>query len=271
MTATWIRSTDERYRSGRRAWDPAVPAHQGHQQAPAADLQQADDLLPHRDAGGGGHPRHPDRHRRQERRRLSAPARQRQGIRPAVTSTTPTRKGKAASPPRFRWPSFSPTASRSASSSATTSSRTRIAPYVRELQAAGGGRAHPAEGGGGSAAVRRAEIQGARIVRIEEKPEVPDFPLCRHRHLHVRCRGLRHHQDPEALRARRAGDHRRQQRLHPRRARCTTTSWTAGGRTPARSNRCCAPPTWSPQTSGHGEAGSRATCNDRRPAGVRSR
>ena len=58
------------------------PADQDHQQASAADLRQADDLLPHPDAGRCGHPRHPDRHRRQERRRFPAAAGQRQGVRP---------------------------------------------------------------------------------------------------------------------------------------------------------------------------------------------
>ena len=48
---------DEGHRPRRRDRDPALPADDRHQQAPAADLRPADDLLPDRDAGRDGHPR----------------------------------------------------------------------------------------------------------------------------------------------------------------------------------------------------------------------
>ena len=48
---------DEGHRARRRDRDAAVPADDRHQQAPAADLRPADDLLPDRDAGRHGHPR----------------------------------------------------------------------------------------------------------------------------------------------------------------------------------------------------------------------
>src|ERR1035441_8981745 len=59
-------------RSGGRYGESALPADQDHQQAPVADLREADDLLPHRNFGRCGHPGYPDRHRRQKRGRLSA-------------------------------------------------------------------------------------------------------------------------------------------------------------------------------------------------------
>ena len=56
-----------------------LPADDRHQQAPAADLRPADDLLPDRDAGRDGHPRGDGRRRRQERRRRRRAARRRLG------------------------------------------------------------------------------------------------------------------------------------------------------------------------------------------------
>ena len=54
---------------------PLAPADAHHQQAPAAGLRQADDLLPDRDAGLGWHRRGHGGHRRQPRRRIPAAAR----------------------------------------------------------------------------------------------------------------------------------------------------------------------------------------------------
>ena len=48
----------------------------------------------------------------------------------------------------------------------------------------------------------------------------------------------------DAVRPRRTGNHRREQRLHPRRHDSFTAFWKAGGPTPAHSSRFCAPPTW---------------------------
>ena len=68
---------DEGHRARRRDRDPALPADDRHQQAPAADLRPADDLLPDRDARRDGHPRGDGHRRRQERRRRRRAARRR--------------------------------------------------------------------------------------------------------------------------------------------------------------------------------------------------
>ena len=49
----------EGHHSRRRSGHPAAPGDARGQQAAAADLRQADDLLPAVDADAGGHPRHP--------------------------------------------------------------------------------------------------------------------------------------------------------------------------------------------------------------------
>ena len=60
-------------------------------------------------------------------------------------------------------------------------------------------------------------LEETRVVNIEEKPKTP-LPLRRDRHLFLRCRRLRDYQDAETLRPRRAGNHGREQCLHPRQA-----------------------------------------------------
>ena len=82
-------SDNERRHPGRRAGHPALAADQDHQQAPAAGLRQADDLLPDPvpgDAGiqdimlvTGGN----------DAGRLPAAARQRRGIRPEGAALPP--------------------------------------------------------------------------------------------------------------------------------------------------------------------------------------
>ena len=76
------------------------------------------------------------------------------------------------------------------------------------------------------------ELDGRTVVAHRGEAQGAEVQLRRHRHLHVRRRRLRHHQDAEALGARRAGDHGRQQRLHRARRDDAGTSSTAGGRTP---------------------------------------
>ena len=51
---------DERYYPGRRRRHPTLPADDGHLQAAAARLRQADDLLPAVHPDAGRHPGHPD-------------------------------------------------------------------------------------------------------------------------------------------------------------------------------------------------------------------
>ena len=68
------------------------------------------------------------------------------------------------------------------------------------------------------------ELDGDRIVRIEEKPKRPEEQIRRHRHLHVRRARVRLLPRSQAVGARRTRDHRRQQRLHRRGRPCATTS-----------------------------------------------
>ena len=68
---------DARNHPGRRQRHPAVPDHQGHQQAADADLRQADDLLPALPADECRDPRGPDHHHARGPGRLPAAARRR--------------------------------------------------------------------------------------------------------------------------------------------------------------------------------------------------
>ena len=73
---------------------PAVPAHDRHQQAPAADLRPADDLLPARHARRDGDPRGDGHRRRQERRRHRRAAGRRPALRPRPHLPLPARRAR---------------------------------------------------------------------------------------------------------------------------------------------------------------------------------
>ena len=113
--------TDEGHRSGRRLRHAALPDDAGDQQAAAAGLRQADDLLPDRDADAGRHPLDPDHHHAARPGPVQRPARRRQpvGARPALCGA-----GRAARPRRrvHRRPQASSPASAAPWSWATTSS-----------------------------------------------------------------------------------------------------------------------------------------------------
>ena len=68
----------KRHHPGRWGRNPAPSGHAGDQQAIAADLRQADDLLPAVHADPGRHPRHPADLDPGGHRRLPAPAGRRQ-------------------------------------------------------------------------------------------------------------------------------------------------------------------------------------------------
>ena len=85
---------DEGHRPRRRHRHAAVPADDRHQQAPAADLRPADDLLPDRDACRDGHPRGHGHRRRQERRRRRRAARRRLRVRARPDLSLPARRAR---------------------------------------------------------------------------------------------------------------------------------------------------------------------------------
>ena len=85
-----------------------------------------------------------------------------------------------------------------------------------DASAASRRRPHPAKEVQDAERFGVAEFAGDRIVGIEEKPQA-EIELRGHRHLYVRRHGVRQDQDAGAFEARRAGDHRRQQCLYPRR------------------------------------------------------
>ena len=64
-----------------------------------------------------------------------------------------------------------------------------------------------------------AELDGDSVVADRREAEGPEVEPRGDRHLHVRRQRLRDHQDAQAVRPRRARDHRRQQRVHRGRAR----------------------------------------------------
>ena len=66
------RRSHEGHHSGRRLGHAALPADARDQQAAAAGLRQADDLLSAVDADAGRHPRHPDHHHAARTRRSSS-------------------------------------------------------------------------------------------------------------------------------------------------------------------------------------------------------
>ncbi len=71
---------DEGHHPGRRRRHPAAPGHACDQQAAAAGLRQADDLLPAVDADAGGHPRDPGHHHAARQAAVRATARRRQPV-----------------------------------------------------------------------------------------------------------------------------------------------------------------------------------------------
>ncbi len=89
-----------------------------------------------------------------------------------------------------------------------------------------------------------AEIAGQPHRQYRREAQTAQVELRRDGHLHVRRDGVRQDQDAGAIGPRRTGDHRRQQRIHPRRHHEFLVFWKAGGPTPARSNRCCARGIW---------------------------
>ena len=207
---------DERPRPRGRHGDPAVPAHDRHQQAPAADLRPADDLLPARHPGGHGHPRGHGHRRRQERRRHRGAAGRRPALRPGPDLPLPARRAghRPRHRPRprlhrrrrvLRGPGRQHPARRAARGDGPARSRTGPC-----------GRRHAALPGPGPGAVRRRGAgRGGPRGRVrgeaggaQERPD-PD------RRLLPAPGRVRRHRGPGPVGPRRVRDHRRPQPLHP--------------------------------------------------------
>ena len=111
-------------------------------------------------------------------------------------------------------------------------------PVRRRLSPADQRRQGAAPGGPRSRALRRRRSpKGERVVQHRREAERSAQPPRRHRHLLLRRERLRGDRHAQAVRARRAGDHRRQQRLHRARRSHASTCCPAGGPTPAPSSR----------------------------------
>ncbi len=182
-------------------------------------------------ADAGGDHRHRAGDRRRDRAVPDAAGRRR-GAR-ACGSPTSSRTAPAGSPRRSRWPGRTSAISRWWRSWATTCSRTTCRRTSRPS---------PARAAGARVLLKQVEdarrfgvatIEGERIMRIDEKPAQPASDLAVTGCYMYDNRRVRDRRRPRALGARRARDHRREQRLHRARRRCTSTCCRAGGRTPA--------------------------------------
>jgi dTDP-glucose 4,6-dehydratase len=205
---------DEGPRPRRRHGDPALPAHDRHQQAPAADLRPADDLLPARDARGmgirevmvvvGGQERR--RHRGAARRRrhfgLDLTYRYQRGAlgiahaiglaRDFVGDESVLRASSATTSCAGRRWSRRPSSrrARGAPARSSTASRTRSASASRS-------------------STRTGTVVASRRSRAPEERPHPD------RRLLPAAGCVRRHRPPRSVGPRRVRDHRRPQPLHP--------------------------------------------------------
>ena len=192
----------------------SIPRRRSCQQAAAAGLRQADDLLPAVDADAGGHPRHPAHLHAAGHAALPAAAGRRQAL-GHQSVATPCSPRPRASPQAFligaEFIGERPVR-------ADPRRQHLLRPRALGRPAAGGGRATT------GATIFAYPVQDperygvvefdatARCFRIEEKPKQPKSRFARDRPLLLRQPGRRDRARPEALRARRARDHRRQPR-----------------------------------------------------------
>ena len=89
-----------------------------------------------------------------------------------------------------------------------------------------------------------AVTEGGRVVAHRREAEGSAEQPGGDRHLLLRRAGLRGDRRPQAVGARRARDHRRQQRVHRARRPDVRHAARAGGPTPARSSRSSSPTSW---------------------------